>query len=88
MSRHHRRTGSGKVEMAAPVPAEKVLKYLGWRWAVVYDFGQYVAIADVCLAKGNAENLADKLNAERGEGSKCYKVAPIAGVTDEDALKL
>ena len=63
------------------MPAEKVLKHLGWNYAVVYDFGQHSAIYDVYRVRVNAENKAESLNAERGEGSKCYKVAPIEGVS-------
>ena len=81
MSRHHRREKPGKVEMAEAVSAEKVLKHFGWRWAIVYDFGKFTAIEDVRSVKANAEDLAAKLNAERGDGSKFFKVAPIKGVT-------
>ena len=83
MSRHHCRGRSGKVEMAAPVPAEKVLKHLGWNYVVVYDFGSYKAIHDVYRVGANAEDAARRLNAERGEGCRCYQVAPIRGVSEQ-----
>ena len=81
MSRHPRREKPGKVEMAEAVSAEKVVKTFGWKYAVVYDFGNYEAVYNVYGVRSNAENDAERLNAERGEGSKLYKVAPIRGVS-------